>query len=316
MGNIIEPLLDVVILRLKTFYEIIKECTHNQYLRGKLKKNILGIIASPRRLGNCEIFVKEISRHFNFQHDLNLIRLTDFSIQPCKGCYHCLFGPKKCRLKDDLEIVIEAVKMADALILAVPAYFLGPNGMLKLLLDRGLSFYAHSDRLWNKPAIGIGIAGIEGKEGYTLLGIDNFLKAILADVKHRCVVYGALPGEVFLNEKNRRMAEEAAAALFSESTPPDGPCCPLCKGDTFRFLGNNRIRCMLCSNTGTLTTADHQVSIAIDSDGHDIMLDEQQAREHCLWLENMKDRFAEVKPRLKKIILDYRKDGVWIKPRQ
>jgi multimeric flavodoxin WrbA len=285
-------------------------------LRGKLTTNILGIIASPRKLGNCEIFIKEISRHFEFRHTLHLLRLSDFSIKPCKGCYGCLSGPKKCRQKDDLDIIISAMEAADALIVAAPTYFLGPNGTLKMLLDRGLCFYAHSDQLWHKPAIGIGVAGIKGKEGYTLLGIDNFLKSILADVKHRCIVYGALPGEIFLNQKNRQTARKLALALFKTATPPNTPCCPLCYGDTFQFLENNQIRCMLCSNRGILSIQNGQVTIKINSEGHDFNLNAEKANKHLLWLENMQERFLKDKSKLKKIVLPYRKEGLWIKPKE
>lgn len=279
-----------------------------------MTKNILGIIASPRKLGNCEIFIKEISRHCEVEHTLHLIRLADFYIKPCKGCYGCLSGAKKCRLKDDLDIIISAMKAADALIVAAPTYFLGPNGTLKMLLDRGLCFYAHSDQLWHKPAIGIGIAGIKGKEGYTLLGIDNFLKSILADVKQRCMVYGALPGEVFLNQKNRQTAKKLARALFKAPAFPSNPCCPLCYGDTFQFLENNQVRCMLCSNRGTLSIQNDQVTIKIDSEGHDFNLNDETANEHRLWLEKMQERFLKEKSKLKKIVLPYRKEGIWIKP--
>jgi multimeric flavodoxin WrbA len=281
-----------------------------------MKKNILGIIASPRKLGNCEIFIKEISRHFEFEHTLHLIRLADFSLQPCKGCYFCLFGDKKCHLNDGLEVIIDAMINTDALIVAVPTYFFGPNAMLKLLLDRGLRFYAQGDQLWNKPAIGIGIAGIRGKEGYTLLGIDNFLNSILADIKQRQMVYGALPGEIFLNQKNRQTAKTLALTLFSETQTPTTPHCPLCNGDTFRFLGDNRIRCMVCSNTGILSIERNQVIFDINSDGNDITLSPENANKHRLWLEKMKDRFLKDKATLKKIVAEYRKDGIWIKPYQ
>ncbi|HIJ57191.1 MAG TPA: flavodoxin family protein, partial [Deltaproteobacteria bacterium] len=39
-------------------------------------KKILGIIGSPRRLGNSEIMVKEIGRHIPIPHELKLIRLS------------------------------------------------------------------------------------------------------------------------------------------------------------------------------------------------------------------------------------------------
>ncbi len=32
------------------------------------------------------------------------------------------------------------------------------------------------DNLWGKPAVGVAIAGIEGKEGYSRLVIQSFIK--------------------------------------------------------------------------------------------------------------------------------------------
>ena len=59
--------------------------------------------------------------------------------------------------------------------------------------------------------------------------------------------------ERFFNEDNKQAAAELAAALFGPSYETKGPCCPQCGGDTFRFIVNNRVRCMLCSNAGFMT---------------------------------------------------------------
>ncbi|MFP4033502.1 MAG: flavodoxin family protein, partial [Desulfococcaceae bacterium] len=146
-------------------------------------KTVLGIIASPRRLGNCELMVKEIARSIPEPHDLRLLRLHDFAIGSCRACYACLFGDGVCPVGDDLPAAIEAIAGADALIVAAPTYYLGPNAALKDFLDRGLSIYAHADRLWGTPAVGVSVAGIPGREGYAKLGIQSFLKLLLGDVK-------------------------------------------------------------------------------------------------------------------------------------
>ena len=126
--------------------------------------NILGIICSPRSPGNCELIVQEISRQIPVPHELKLTRLPKMHIQPCQGCYRRLFEEKRCWIQDDLNPVLDDMSWANALIVAVPTYFLGPHARLKPLLDKGLSFYGHADSLWGKPAVGIGIAGIDGKE--------------------------------------------------------------------------------------------------------------------------------------------------------
>ena len=89
-------------------------------------KNVLAIIGSPRKLGNCEIMAKEISRRIDQPHQLRLLRLGEYDIRPCRGCYTCLFK-NQCVIDDDFTAVAAAMVEADALIVAVPTYFLGPN---------------------------------------------------------------------------------------------------------------------------------------------------------------------------------------------
>ncbi len=280
-------------------------------------ETILGIIASPRKLGNCEITVKAVARHISRPHELELIRLSDFDIRPCKGCYACLFKEGGCVIKDDLNVVWDALARADALIAAAPTYFLGPNAALKCLLDRGLSLHAHLDRVWGKPALGIGIAGIDGKEGYTRLGIQNFLKFLMADVKTVSIMYGALPGEIFFNAENQETVKRLAGALFQpKGEEKETGTCPVCGGDTFRFLGEDRVRCMLCSNVGTVGIADAGPVLNLKPGGVEMFLTRAHAVEHKKWLRGMKARFLENKDRLKKISIDYLKDGSWIKPNQ
>lgn len=277
-------------------------------------KKVLGVIGSPRKLGNCEIMIKEISRRLPVPHDLYLLRLADFNIKPCRGCYRCLPEGQACVLDDDLKVVLEAMEDADAFIVAAPTYFLAANASLKRLLDRGLAFYNHSQNLWGKPALGIGIAGIEGKEGYTLLGIQSFLKLILAQDKGSRILYGALPGEIFMGEKNKRIAAELAAGLFepvAERTPSG---CPVCGGDTFRFLGGNDVRCMLCSVSGTVDLQSGTPVFQMNTQEHMFFASRDAALKHRDWLLGMKDDFLSKKDRLKQISASYLKDGKWVKP--
>ncbi|MFH1983731.1 MAG: flavodoxin family protein [Pseudomonadota bacterium] len=276
-------------------------------------KKLLGIIGSPRKLGNSEILVKAISREIGTDHDLSLLRLSDFRIMPCIGCYQCLFKGK-CVLDDDMGAVIDALADCDAFILAVPTYFLGANARLKDLLDRGLSFYARAEQLWHKPSVAVGIAGIAGKEGCTRLEIHRFQKIMLSEVKATRILYGALPGEVFLSEENRQAVKELATALIGPAEPPTPVACPLCGGDTFRFLDTERVRCMLCSNPGRMVTDGGVPRFEIDKTGHDLFFADEIALAHQSWLMDMKERFLKNKAQLKEISGEYRKDGHWIKP--
>lgn len=277
-------------------------------------KTVLGIIASPRKLGNSEIMVKEIGAHIPVPHRLKLLRLSDFRISPCRACYACLFKEERCVLDDDLFKITRAMIEADALIVAAPTYFLGANALLKLLLDRGLSFYAHLDQLWGKPSVGVGIAGIEGKGGCTLLNVQSFLKLTMSDIKMTCMVYGALPGEIFFNEENRQAAAALGGALFGEPAETKAPSCPLCGGTVFQFMENGRVKCMLCSNDGDVETEQGAPRFNIRSGGHEMFLSKADAVLHKEWLCSMKGRFLEQKHRLKKIVLPYLKGWDFIEP--
>ncbi len=277
-------------------------------------KKILGIIGSPRKLGNSEIIIKEISRNITEPHQLKLLRLSDFNIMPCTGCYMCLIKQKGCVLKDDYNRIADIILESDALIVSTPTYFLGANASLKRFTDRGLALYSNAEKLWGKPAVGIGIAGIEGKEGYTLLGIESFIKLLLADMKKSVIVYGALPGEIFMHPKNKEIASQLASTLFEPVSNKKSSSCPLCGGETFRFLENNRIQCMLCSNIGTIDMKKGGPVFDIRKSDHEFFLTLQDVIKHGEWLVGMKSRFLKHKNELKQISLDYRKEGEWVTP--
>lgn len=276
-------------------------------------KKILAILGSPRRLGNCELVAKEICRHLPLAHELKLLRLPEFDLAPCRGCYACL-STGKCPIEDDHTTVVDAMLTADALILAAPTYFLGPNACLKRFTDRGLALFPHLEALWGKPAVAVGIAGIPGKEGYTMLGLENFLTLAFADIRARRMLYGAMPGEIFLDQRNREAAGTLAGALFGERAPSDEPQCPLCGGSTFRFLGRQRVRCMLCSNEGTVETMAGETRLHILKGAHALFLTREDALAHRDWLLSMKSRFREKKEDLQEISSAYRRDGTWIRP--
>jgi multimeric flavodoxin WrbA len=138
-------------------------------------KTLLGIVASPRKLGNSELFVKELYRQLSGLWKLKLLRLPELDIKPCRGCYRCLCGEMMCPQKDDFHLAMETLIQSDAYAVAAPTYFLGAHASLKCFLDRGLSLYNNVDKLWGKPAVGVAIAGNKGMEGWTKLAIENSL---------------------------------------------------------------------------------------------------------------------------------------------
>jgi multimeric flavodoxin WrbA len=256
---------------------------------------------------------KEISKKISEPHELRLLRLSDYELKPCKGCYACLFRDEGCVLKDDYSQIVDELLAADAYIVASPTYFLGPNSVLKSFLDRGLALYPHAEKLWGRPAVAVGIAGIEGSAGYTQLGLESFLKMLLADVKGTRIVYGALPGEIFFKEEGKIAAAELAEALFGEALKEEEPCCPVCGGKTFRFLSDSALQCMLCSNSGTISASGGGFQIEIQEGEHQMFTSLSAAVAHREWLRGMKRKFIENKARLKEVCVAYIDDDSWVK---
>jgi len=290
-------------------------------------KALLGMVASPRKNGNSELFLKEL--YSNLPKDdwrLRLIRLPELNIQPCLACYQCLFGEMKCVQKDDLQLLLDSLMSADAVVLAAPTYLLGANASLKRFLDRGLSFYAHIDKLWGKPAVGVAIAGVPGMEGYTKLMVDSFLKLIFTDHRGSEVIYGALPGEIFLDGDGRAAASRLAKALCDKGFETVGGSlrCPVCGGDTFRFLsGKNpqagsaaELRCMVCSSAGTLNASDGRFEVKTRKGEHLFFLTREDAKHHLGWLRGMKDAFLDLRKELKAVSQPYAGIGEWVQSKE
>ena len=279
-------------------------------------RKLLGIVGSPRKFGNSELFVKELFGQLPSGWELKLIRLPELDIRPCLACYQCLFGEMKCPRKDDFQLALNALLEADAYVVAVPTYLLGPNACLKRFLDRGLSFYAHVDTLWGKPAVGVAIAGIQGMEGYTKLSVENFIKLTLGDLRGVEVVYGALPGEIFLNNGGKEAAKRLARALIEgrEQADPSVPACPLCGGDTFRLMGDGKLRCMLCSSAGRYGWNEDRLRIEASPVEHSLFFSREDVVRHAEWLRGMKEKFLERRKELKAVTQPYTQTGSWVRP--
>ncbi|MDR3567273.1 MAG: flavodoxin family protein [Syntrophobacteraceae bacterium] len=281
-------------------------------------KTLLGISASPRKLGNCELFIKDIFRRMGEGWELRMARLPELDIKPCRACYQCLFDQMKCPREDDFLPVIGALAQADAYVVAAPVYLLSANSSLKALLDRGLQFYAFVDQLWGKPGVAVAMAGIDGMEGSGKRDVESFVKLTLGDLRGSAVVYGALPGESLLGEQNSEIAKQLAGALLDPAMrlKPAGPVCPICGGDTFRFMADGRARCMLCSGSGFWQFENQSLAFHMEPGDHPLFLGKDEVIGHAQWLRGMKARFLEKRQELKAVVKPYVGMGTFIESKK
>ncbi|MGD0231266.1 MAG: flavodoxin family protein [Syntrophorhabdales bacterium] len=276
-------------------------------------RTILGIIGSPRRLGNCELFAKEVSRHVDVDHRLDLVRLSDLTIMPCQGCYSCIGEEGRCRIQDDTEFLIEHVRTCDALIIASPVYFLGTHGSVKRLLDRAFSFFHAIDTMEKKPCILVNTYGMRDRIGCAPQALRTLAAFLGVEVKASVSLEAALPGDILLNEAAIKEAARLGRVLFDEAETmqpdPGGRACPFCGNNIVRIRETDLI-CTLCHGTFTM---DGEGGAVPNDAGWDV-LDIRFVREHRLWLAGMKARFLATRKELSRLSGPYRDIGRWLKP--
>jgi multimeric flavodoxin WrbA len=275
-------------------------------------KKVLGLVISHRKLGNSEILVKEIISNIPQECQPELIRLTDMKIEPCKACYQCLQPDKDCPIKDDFNFIMNKINHADALIIGVPIYLLGPHGYYKMLSDRMVSAFKFAAFTAGKPCILVVPYGVNRWEGYTRAAALIMPRLLQMKIIDYWQVKATLPGESLLDPANLEYARHLGKNLFdSEAYVPGIRECPYCGSDLFRLRPDNKIECPICMVEGILQ-ADN---IPYFSPTDNYRFSATNIVEHFDgWVRNMKKKFHAEKDQLKEVQKVYRDKDWWIKP--
>lgn len=272
---------------------------------------LLGLVVSQRRLGNSEVLVKEVMSRVPGEWDRELIRLTDMRIKPCQACYRCLAPGAGCKIDDDFNFVMTKVREADALIIGVPVYILGPHGYLKMFTDRLLGAGHYVRNTNGKPCVMVMPYGVDGWLGYSraaALTLPRFLQMRLVDF---WAVHAALPAEGLLNPDNLARAAAIAARLFDQGEALPAPFeCPSCGSDLFRLLPDGVAQCPLCGVHSRFNPAGQP-----QDSGDRGRFSPERMREHFLgWLVEMKEKYRVEQDHLKEAQKPYQQMDWWVKP--
>lgn len=227
---------------------------------------VLGLVGSARLWGNSEIVVREAL--LGAQEEgakVEMLRLTDLSIEPCNGCLRCAIKEEPCPLDDDMEWFLARVGDADALILAAPTYLFGPAAITKLLLDRLLMLTPRFGEEQTRAGAAIAVSGRRDWRGVT----QPFLNGLVMGLGFRLVdslyVHQPGPGEVLLDDEvMAKIYELGKRVARGESVkPPGGNTCPSCYGDFFVLEGEKAI-CPLCGLKADIELVDGQARLSFD----------------------------------------------------
>jgi len=222
---------------------------------------VLGVIGSARKLGNCEVLVKETLLQVQQQGaEVRALRLSDFHLLPCKGCLACVMKGEPCRLQDDMHALWDHFEWADAIVLSAPTYFLGPAGIIKLLIDRLFEYSLQIGQKKDRPGAIIATAGLREWDPFTLPMLSMLAGILRLDLVDRFVAYRPGPGEVLMDEDTINRVQSIGDKLINKmnnpeasfSIPASQTACPNCGTAFFQMRPKNTIECQLCQVQGTL----------------------------------------------------------------
>ena len=102
-----------------------------------MSSNIVLLSGSPRKGGNTDRLADAfIDGAKSAGKNVTLFRTADLRIGGCLGCNHCFEEKGVCVQKDDMLQILDALRKADAIVLASPVYYFGVSAQIKLAIDR------------------------------------------------------------------------------------------------------------------------------------------------------------------------------------
>lgn len=240
--------------------------------------------------GNTEVYLKEAlwaARELGC--DVELIRLNECDIRPCRACKKQLCGLKgqdACPLKDDDGWwLVEKFLDSDGFLMGAPVWAIAPPGIVSVFRDRvmGPKMDISGHALWGEPNFIKGRAkarpgalisvGGALTEHWISLGLATqfsvTFSAQIEVVDHMNVTGVADPGAATLYEKYLERARElgrnlAYAVLHPEESNdwrgPDTGMCPGCHTSLMMMKpGSSDLTCAVCGRHGRLTIKNDKV---------------------------------------------------------
>ena len=273
------------------------------------EKTILGLIGSPRRLGNCEVMAKEIFGRARKGYALTLIRMPSLDIRPCEACYACVMGKACPKAGDDMNFLLDSLAHADAYIMASPVYFLGAHSIFKRVLDRGFLLYNVLEKTYGKPCVLLNLYGMGDRLGAAPHSLRTLASFLGLDIRAEVNIKAALPGEVLLDKDTAKQAESLARRLLSERPTRQRGGCPFCGCDIVR-MEEKRFVCTVCHGKFRISPSGRVVRL----EGGEIFGTPEHMLLHRGWLTGMKEEFLKRRKDILRITLPYKDVGEWIEP--
>jgi len=132
------------------------------------------ISGSPRAKSNTDYLLHCLLS----QTGGELVKLTNYSIEPCRSCWACLKSGS-CVINDDMTMtIIPKILAADVIVVGTPVYFNNVTAQLKAFIDRTWSI---RKKLRNKIGAAVVVGRRYGAEG-AITAVNSFF------LKHEMII--------------------------------------------------------------------------------------------------------------------------------
>jgi multimeric flavodoxin WrbA len=99
------------------------------------------LLGSPRPNGNSAAIANRFTQTMaSLGAKIENIELNQLTYRGCQGCMSCKTISDKCVLNDGLSGVLESLKEADVIVMAMPVYCSDVPGQVKCFIDRTFSY--------------------------------------------------------------------------------------------------------------------------------------------------------------------------------
>jgi multimeric flavodoxin WrbA len=169
---------------------------------GPLPMHVVAFNGSPRLRGNThralEIVVEELLKE---GISGEVIDICEKEILPCKACGSCMRNKdRKCvRTEDDINLYVQKMSEADAIIIGSPTYFGNMTAQMKAFIDRtGFVSRANGDLLKRKVGASVAVNRRSGALATFNSMNDFFLigQMIVVGSSYWNVAMALQPGEI------------------------------------------------------------------------------------------------------------------------
>ncbi len=251
---------------------------------------VLGLVGSVRRLGNSEILTKEALMGAEAEGaTVEILRLTDYEVRPCRGCAACLFREGDCVIEDDAHAIFAAMAASNGIILGVPCYILEATAIVKQLIDRG---FAPMQQNTVRGKVG-GVIVPYATRGWTQNAFqqtNTWLLSLGVKVIDQLLIHvqGTSEAPLFPQamERARNLGKKVARAIKTGDHTYQGEAgiCPICHDRNLRVLQDmETVECPVCAVRGVLQAEGKKIKVVFS---------DEAVKRHRWSVENLQRHFT------------------------